>query len=122
MNLDCVGSLGQNRRFCAIWRSIAAATMMNLSLCSCQFFHRPPEPEGEGGPPHPHNQTPHALKNLSRVQGLLDQAVLEGEASETQADAFRRANYPVIGPSYQHPQNLHLVPSLKNQGLKSGPQ
>jgi hypothetical protein len=102
-----------------LWLALAA---VGLLLCSCQFPKAIPEEELPPGPPHPRNQQPHALQNMQRLQGLLDQAVQQGEAGEAQADAFRKAGYPVISPSYQHPQHLHLVPSLKNQGLGPAPR
>jgi hypothetical protein len=102
--------------------SLFAMTAVSLLLCSCQFLQAPHEEEEPPGPPHPRNQQPQAMQNMKRLQGLLDEAVQQGEAGESHADAFRKAGYPVIGPSYQHPQNLHLVPSLKSQGLGPAPR
>lgn len=103
-------------------RTVLALFVGSLLLSSCQSPQQSQEEDQPNGPPHPRNQQPQALQNMKRLQGLLDQAVREGEARETHADAFRRAGYPVIGPSYQHPQHLHLVPSLKNQGLGPAPR
>lgn len=103
-------------------RSLLAMTAASLLLSGCQILKAPHEEEPPPGPPHPRNQQPQAMQNMKRLQGLLDQAVQQGEAGEAHADAFRKAGYPVIGPSYQHPQNLHLVPSLKSQGLGPAPR
>ena len=101
------------------WLVIAAVSCL---LSGCQVPNSPQQEEPPPGPPHPRNQQPQAMQNMKRLQGLLDQAVQQGEAGEAHADAFRKAGYPVIGPSYQHPQNLHLVPTLKNQGLGPAPR
>lgn len=103
-------------------QSLSAMVATSLLLSGCQFTKVPNEEDTPPGPPHPSNQQPQAMQNMKRLQGLLDQAVQEGEAGEAHADAFRKTSYPVIGPSYQHPQHLHLVPSLKNQGLGPAPR
>jgi hypothetical protein len=94
------------------------AAAICLLLSSCQA---PREEDAGPGIPHPANQSPQAMKNMQRLQGLLDQAVVQGEADEPRADAIRKTKYPATTPSFRHPQHLHLVPSLKSSGLGPAP-
>lgn len=98
--------------------SFHALAMAGLLLTGCQAVHEDDSPEG---PPHPANQSPHAMKNLKRLQGMLDEAVMQGEAGQPETEARRKAQHPPSPSSFPHPQHLHLVPTLKSAGLGTAP-
>ena len=106
------------RRSSNLW---ACAGVLSLLLSNCQMKPAAGSQLEPIGPPHPSNETSQAKQNRSRLQGMLDAAVIKGSAEKPHADAFQKSRYPVIGPSYQHSQNLHLVPAFKSQGIGSAP-
>lgn len=101
-----------------LFSNVHALALASVLLSGCQT---PQEDESPAGPSHPANQSPQALKNLKRLQGLLDEAVKQGEAEQPKADAQRKTQHPPSPSSFQHPQHLHLVPTLKSAGLGTAP-